>query len=52
VVSSGTLLVSPGQLAMEDMRRPGDGLPRLSEQIAYGLADHGVRASAIRLSPT
>jgi nucleoside-diphosphate-sugar epimerase len=52
VVSSGTLLVSPGQLATEDMRRAPEGLPRQSEQIAYGLAEKGVRASAIRLSPT
>jgi nucleoside-diphosphate-sugar epimerase len=51
VVSSGTAMVAPGQLATEDMRSTGEGLPRVSEQMAFSLAGKGVRATAIRLAP-
>jgi nucleoside-diphosphate-sugar epimerase len=51
VVSSGTAMVAPGQLATEDMRSTNEALPRVSEQMAFGLADKGVRATAIRLAP-
>lgn len=51
VVSSGTAMIAPGQLATEDMRSANDMSPRVSEQMAFGLADKGVRATAIRLAP-
>jgi nucleoside-diphosphate-sugar epimerase len=51
VVSSGTAMVAPGRLATEDMRSSGEGLPRVSEQLAFALADKGIRSSAIRLAP-
>ncbi|HXC56248.1 MAG TPA: SDR family oxidoreductase [Rhizomicrobium sp.] len=51
VVSSGTAMIAPGQLATEDMRSAHDALPRVSEQMAFGLAHKGVRATAIRLAP-
>lgn len=50
VVTSGTLLVGPGQVATEDMQAPHDGsLPRVSEQTALSLVSNGVRASVVRL---
>jgi nucleoside-diphosphate-sugar epimerase len=51
VVASGTAMIAPGQLATEDMRSANDALPRVSEQMAFGLAEKGVRSSAIRLAP-
>ncbi len=48
IVTSGTLLVSPGRLATEeDPATPG--LPRVSESAGLGFAARGVRAMAIRL---
>jgi nucleoside-diphosphate-sugar epimerase len=52
VVSSGTAMIAPGRLATEDMRPANEMTPRVSEQMAFGLADKGVRASAIRLAPS
>jgi nucleoside-diphosphate-sugar epimerase len=52
VVSSGTALLSPGQIATEDLRPSGEGSPRVSEQTAFALAAKGVRATAIRLAPS
>jgi nucleoside-diphosphate-sugar epimerase len=50
VVTSGTLLVKPGQLATEDMAVPDDSsIPRVSEQTALSLIPKGVRASIVRL---
>jgi nucleoside-diphosphate-sugar epimerase len=50
VVTSGTLLVKPGQLATEDMAVPHDSsIPRVSEQTALSLIPKAVRASIVRL---
>lgn len=50
VVTSGTLLVKPGQIATEDTPVPNDhSVPRVSEQTAMSLVSRGVRASAVRL---
>jgi nucleoside-diphosphate-sugar epimerase len=50
VVTSGTLLVKPGQMATEDMPVPNDSFhPRVSEQAALSLIPKGVRASIVRL---
>ena len=52
VVASGTAMVSPGKLATEDMRSMTNEMtPRLSAQMAFALADKGIRSSAIRLAP-
>lgn len=53
IVASGTALVSPGQVATEEILPPvNPGWPRASEQTADEVATKGVRASAIRLSPS
>src|ERR1700712_5041108 len=53
IVTSGTALVSPGKLATEDIKPPvNPGWPRASEQSADAVAALGVRAAAIRLSPS
>ncbi|WP_094572975.1 SDR family oxidoreductase [Mucilaginibacter xinganensis] len=53
IVTSGTALVSPGTLATEDIIPPfNPAWPRASEQAADALAAQGVRAAAIRLSPS
>jgi nucleoside-diphosphate-sugar epimerase len=53
IVASGTALVSPGQVATEDILPPvSPGWPRASEQTADEVAAKGVKASAIRLSPS
>ncbi|MVM37673.1 NAD-dependent epimerase/dehydratase family protein [Spirosoma sp. HMF3257] len=53
IVTSGTALVSPGRLATEDIIPPfNPAWPRASEQTADGVAALGVRAAAIRLSPS
>jgi len=50
VVTSGTLLLKPGQVATEDMAVPNDSsIPRVSEQTALSLIPKGVRASVVRL---
>ena len=50
VVTSGTLLVKPGQTATEDMRIPGDSsCPRVSEQATLAQIPKRVRASIVRL---
>jgi nucleoside-diphosphate-sugar epimerase len=50
VVTSGTLLVRPGQIATEDMQGPADhSVPRVSEQAAMALIPQKVRASSVRL---
>jgi nucleoside-diphosphate-sugar epimerase len=53
IVTSGTALVSPGQLATEDIIPPfNPAWPRASEQAADALAALGVRAASVRLSPS
>lgn len=53
IVTSGTALVSPGKLATEDIITPlNPAWPRASEQTAAAVAALGVRAAAIRLSPS
>ena len=53
IVTSGTALVSPGRLATEDVKPPfNPAWPRASEQVADSMASRGVRASAVRLSPS
>ena len=53
IVTSGTALVSPGRLATEDITPPfNPAWPRASEQTADVVAAMGVRAAAIRLSPS
>jgi nucleoside-diphosphate-sugar epimerase len=50
LVTSGTALISPGQVTTEEMRREaGMELPRMSEQAGLAYAARGVRAMAIRL---
>jgi nucleoside-diphosphate-sugar epimerase len=53
IVTSGTALVSPGKLATEDIIPPfNPAWPRASEQAADAVGALGVRAAAIRLSPS
>lgn len=53
IVTSGTALVSPGSLATEDITPPlNPAWPRASEQTADAVAELGVRAAALRLSPS
>ncbi|QEM13032.1 SDR family oxidoreductase [Mucilaginibacter rubeus] len=53
IVASGTALVSPGKIATEDIIPPvSPGWPRASEQTADAVATKGVRAAAVRLSPS
>lgn len=50
IVTSGTGLVAPGEVATEEMRRDaGAEMPRVSEQTGLAYAARGVRAMAIRL---
>lgn len=53
IVTSGTALVSPGQLATEDIVPPfNPAWPRASEQAAEAVCALGVRAASVRLSPS
>jgi nucleoside-diphosphate-sugar epimerase len=53
IVTSGTALVSPGKLATEDIIPPFNPTwSRASEQAGDAVAEQGVRAAAIRLSPS
>jgi nucleoside-diphosphate-sugar epimerase len=53
IVTSGTALVSPGRLATEDIVPAfNPSFPRASEHMADLVASRGVRASAVRLSPS
>ncbi len=53
IATSGVALLSPGRVAIEADVRPPDGkLPRVSEETALAFAPRGVRAMAMRLSPS
>jgi nucleoside-diphosphate-sugar epimerase len=54
IITSGTALVKPGVLATEDMESSHDvtKFPRVSETVGLAFAAKGVRAMAIRLSPS
>jgi nucleoside-diphosphate-sugar epimerase len=54
VVTSGTALVRPGSLATEEMASEHDvtRFPRVSEIVGLNFASQGVRAMAVRLSPS
>ncbi|WP_316776718.1 SDR family oxidoreductase [Pedobacter antarcticus] len=53
IVTSGTAMVSPGRLATEEIIPPfNPAWPRASEQAADAVVALGVRAAAIRLSPS
>ena len=52
IVTSGTALVSPGQLATEDMMPVAGPHPRLSEVAADAVAARGVRVAVVRLAPS
>jgi nucleoside-diphosphate-sugar epimerase len=53
IVTSGSGLLTPGQLVTEDTAAPPGGvIPRVSEQTALSMTPQGVRASVVRLPPT
>jgi nucleoside-diphosphate-sugar epimerase len=54
VVTSGTALLKPGRLAIEDDVRELDSswLPRASEEAAASVVARGVRVSVVRLPPS
>ncbi|SCK13766.1 Nucleoside-diphosphate-sugar epimerase [Variovorax sp. HW608] len=52
IVTSGAVLVRPGQLATEDMPQEDLSHPRRSEVEARAVEELGVRVSAVRLAPT
>ena len=53
VITSGTALVSPGRLAVEDfVPPPNPNFPRVSEHVADSLLAKGVKALVVRLSPS
>ncbi|KHJ68390.1 3-beta hydroxysteroid dehydrogenase [Pantoea rodasii] len=53
VVTTGTALVSPGRLAIEQTQPVSGGHPRSDSNIAaLAMADKGVRVSLVRLPPT
>jgi nucleoside-diphosphate-sugar epimerase len=53
VVAAGTALIGPGRLLTEEDPAPESGPhPRVSEPVALSFAGRGVRASAVRLSPS
>jgi nucleoside-diphosphate-sugar epimerase len=52
IVTSGTLLISPGRLVTEKDVRVDTTVPRVSEETAASVAPRGVRVSVVRLPPT
>ena len=53
IVSSGVALMAPGRLVTEEDTRPADApIPRDPEGAVARLAARGVRATAVRLSPS
>jgi nucleoside-diphosphate-sugar epimerase len=49
IVTSGVGMLSPGEMATEDMMRHQPGMPRMSEAAAFAFNDRGVRTMAVRL---
>ncbi len=49
IVTSGVGMLSPGEMATEDMMRHQPGMPRVSESAVFAFNDRGVRTMAIRL---
>jgi nucleoside-diphosphate-sugar epimerase len=49
IVTSGVGMLSPGEIATEDMMRHQPGMPRMSEAAVFAFNDRGVRTMAIRL---
>ncbi len=53
IVTSGTGLLAPGQLATEQIEHPSlDSYPRVSEKVGLSVAALGVRVSVVRLPPS
>ena len=54
IITSGTALVSPGQIATEEISPPfaPSGFPRASEEAGRLFAERGVRVITVRLSPS
>ncbi len=53
IVTGGTALLKPGQLATEETNRdPGINFPRVSEETADAVAAMGVNACVVRLPPS
>ena len=54
VATSGTTVLTPGQLGTEDQAPDPDspGSPRARSEAALGFSDRGVRTSVVRLPPT
>jgi nucleoside-diphosphate-sugar epimerase len=53
IVTSGTALVAPGQLATEDMVPDSSPFPRIAtEEASTSVAGRGVRLSVVRLPPS
>jgi len=49
IVTSGVGMLSPGEIATEDMMRHQPGMPRMSESAVFAFNDRGVRTMAVRL---
>jgi len=49
IATSGVAMISPGELATEDMMRHQQGMPRMSEEAVFAFKDRGVRSMAVRL---
>lgn len=53
IVTSGTGLLTPGQLVTEDtLAPPPNAIPRVSEQTVFAQSAKGVKAMAVRLPPS
>jgi nucleoside-diphosphate-sugar epimerase len=53
IVTSGTGLLSPGNLVTEDTEPPANAaIPRVSEQTALAMVSRGVKAAVVRLPPS
>jgi nucleoside-diphosphate-sugar epimerase len=54
IITSGTALLSPGHLGVEDdIPPPGSPIPRIaSEEAAIAMAERGVRTAILRLPPS
>ena len=53
IVTSGTGLLSPGNLVSEDTAPPAESpIPRVSEQAGFAMVPRGVRVSVVRLPPS